>query len=118
LTIIAGKVHAIDANARCTLVCYRGRGENTERRLQVAKIVDCTGIVKNPLYTANPALRSLLDQGLVRIDPLQIGVEVTAECALVDQFGVPSERLFAIGPLTRAAFWEVTAVPRRVTARK
>jgi uncharacterized NAD(P)/FAD-binding protein YdhS len=111
LTIIAGKIRGIDATAGCTLVRYRHRGEITERTLQVAKIVDCTGIVKNPLYTANPALRSLLDQGLVRIDPLQIGFEVTAECALVDQFGVPSERLFAIGPLTRAAFWEVTAVP-------
>jgi uncharacterized NAD(P)/FAD-binding protein YdhS len=30
---------------------------------------------------------------------------------VVDRFGVPSERLFAIGPLTRAAFWEVVAVP-------
>jgi hypothetical protein len=42
---------------------------------------------------------------------LEIGIEVTAQCALVDQFGVPSERLFAIGPLTRAAFWEVIAIP-------
>jgi uncharacterized NAD(P)/FAD-binding protein YdhS len=30
---------------------------------------------------------------------------------MVDQFGVPSEWLFAIGPLTRAAFWEVIAIP-------
>jgi uncharacterized NAD(P)/FAD-binding protein YdhS len=111
LTIIAGKVRAIEANARSVLVCYRRRGENIERSLQVGRIVDCTGLIKNPLYTANPALRSLLGQGLARIDPLQIGFEVTAECALVDQFGVPSWRLFAIGPLTRAAFWEVTAVP-------
>jgi uncharacterized NAD(P)/FAD-binding protein YdhS len=79
--------------------------------MQVAKIVECTGIVKNPLHTANPALRSLLGQGLARVDPLQIGFDVTAECALVDRLGVPSQRLFAIGPLTRAAFWEVIAVP-------
>jgi uncharacterized NAD(P)/FAD-binding protein YdhS len=79
--------------------------------MQVARIVECIGIVKNPLHTTNPAVRSLLDQGLARIDPLQIGIDVTAGCALVDRFGVPSERLFAIGPLTRAAFWEVIAVP-------
>jgi uncharacterized NAD(P)/FAD-binding protein YdhS len=111
LTIIAGKICAVEASARGALVRYRRRGENTERTMQVAKIVECTGIVKNPRHTANPALRSLLDQGLARIDPLQIGIDVTAECALIDQFGEPSERLFAIGPLTRAAFWEVIAVP-------
>jgi uncharacterized NAD(P)/FAD-binding protein YdhS len=33
-------------------------------------------------------------------------------CAAVDPgSGVPSERLFAIGPVTRAAFWEIVAVP-------
>jgi uncharacterized NAD(P)/FAD-binding protein YdhS len=73
--------------------------------------MECTGIVRNPSRTATPALRSLLDQGLAQVDPLEIGIEVTAQCALVDQFGVPSERLFAIGPLTRAAFWEVIAIP-------
>jgi uncharacterized NAD(P)/FAD-binding protein YdhS len=111
LTIIAGKVCAVEPNRQGALVRYRRRGESAERMMQVAKIVECTGIVKNPLHTANPALRSLLDQGLARIDPLQIGFDVTAECALVDRAGVPSQRLFAIGPLTRAAFWEVIAVP-------
>lgn len=110
LTVIAGKIRAIQANAGGVDVCYRRRGDNAERMLQVARIVDCTG-VKNPLHTANPALRSLLDQGLARIDPLQIGFEVTAACAMVGKSGAASERLFAVGPLTRAAFWEVTAVP-------
>jgi uncharacterized NAD(P)/FAD-binding protein YdhS len=36
---------------------------------------------------------------------------VAPTCALLDQFGVPSERLFAVGPLTRAAFGEIVAVP-------
>jgi uncharacterized NAD(P)/FAD-binding protein YdhS len=111
LTVIAGKVCAVEPNRQGALVRYRRRGESAERIMQVAKIVECTGIVKNPLHTANPALRSLLGQGLARVDPLQIGFDVTAECALVDRLGVPSQRLFAIGPLTRAAFWEVIAVP-------
>jgi uncharacterized NAD(P)/FAD-binding protein YdhS len=111
LTVIAGKICAVEPNGQGALVHYRRRGERTQRAIQVAKIVECTGIVKNPLHTGNPAFRSLLDQGLARIDPLQIGIDVTAGCALVDQSGVPSERLFAVGPLTRAAFWEVIAVP-------
>jgi uncharacterized NAD(P)/FAD-binding protein YdhS len=111
LTIVAGKICSVEPYPRGALVRYRRRGEGIERTKQVAKIVECTGIVRNPKHTDNPALRSLLDQGLARVDPLKIGIEVTARCALVDQFGVPSERLFAIGPLTRAAFWEVVAIP-------
>jgi uncharacterized NAD(P)/FAD-binding protein YdhS len=111
LAIVAGKICSVEPDASGALVRYRRRGETIERTLQVAKIVECTGIVRNPSGTANPALRSLLDQGLARVDPLEVGIEVTPRCALVDQFGVPSERLFAIGPLTRAAFWEVIAIP-------
>jgi uncharacterized NAD(P)/FAD-binding protein YdhS len=111
LTIVAGKICAVEATPHGALVHYRRRGERAERTMHVAKIVECTGIVKNPSGTANSALRSLLDQGLARVDPLQIGLEVTSRCALVDRFGVASERLFAIGPLTRATFWEVIAIP-------
>jgi uncharacterized NAD(P)/FAD-binding protein YdhS len=60
----------------------------------------------------DPAVRrSLLDQGLARIDPLRIGLEVAPDCAIVDCNGSPSRRLFTIGPLTRAAFWEIIATP-------
>ena len=48
---------------------------------------------------------------LARLDPLGIGIDITPECAVVDRSGAPSERLFAIGPVTRAAFWEIVAVP-------
>jgi uncharacterized NAD(P)/FAD-binding protein YdhS len=64
-----------------------------------------------PLRITNPAVRSLLDAGLARLDPLGIGIDITPECAVVNRSGVPSERLFAIGPVMRAAFWEIVAVP-------
>jgi uncharacterized NAD(P)/FAD-binding protein YdhS len=79
--------------------------------LDVARIVECKGIVTNPQDTTNPLLRSLLEQGLARVDPLCIGIEVAGDCAVVDRLGRPSSRLFAVGPLTRAAFWEIVAVP-------
>jgi cysteine synthase A len=81
LIIVAGKISAVEANPHGALVRYRRRGESIERTLQVAKIMECTGIVRNPSRTANPALRSLLDQGLAQVDPLEISIEVTAQCA-------------------------------------
>ena len=65
----------------------------------------------DPDATVNPAMRSLLDQGLAQIDPLRIGIEVAPDCAIVNRRGASSRRLFAVGPLTRAAFWEISAVP-------
>jgi uncharacterized NAD(P)/FAD-binding protein YdhS len=79
--------------------------------MQVGAIVDCTGIVRDPRATTNPAVLSLFDQGLARVDPLGIGIETSADCAIVSRDGVPSRRLFAVGPLTRAAFWEIVAIP-------
>jgi uncharacterized NAD(P)/FAD-binding protein YdhS len=111
LNIIAGKLVAVEPNRSGMLVRFRRRGESAIESVQVAKIIHCTGIVTNPLRTTNPVLRSLFEQGLARADPLHIGIDVTTECAIVDHSGKPSEKLFAIGPLTRAAFWEIIAVP-------
>jgi uncharacterized NAD(P)/FAD-binding protein YdhS len=79
--------------------------------MQVGAVVDCTGIVKYPHASANPAVRSLFDRSLARADPLHIGIETNADCAIVNHGGVASRRLFAVGPLTRAAFWEIIAIP-------
>jgi uncharacterized NAD(P)/FAD-binding protein YdhS len=65
----------------------------------------------NPRRTRNPVLRSVIDQALGRPDPLNLGLEVNEECAILDVLGRPSSRLFAIGPLTRPALWEIMAVP-------
>jgi uncharacterized NAD(P)/FAD-binding protein YdhS len=111
LSVISGKLATVTPDQGSMRVSYRKRGQSELSELQVGAIVDCTGIVKDPGASNNAAVRSLLDHGLARIDPLRIGIEVTPDCAIVDQHGSPSRRLYAIGPLTRAAFWEIIAVP-------
>jgi uncharacterized NAD(P)/FAD-binding protein YdhS len=56
-------------------------------------------------------LQDLLEQGLIRPDPIGIGLDVTPDCAVIDRAGKPSAKLFAIGPLTRGRFWEIVAIP-------
>src|SRR5437660_11687599 len=111
LTVMAAKVAGIEPNEAGARIRYRRRGQHEILSMQVGAIVDCTGIVKDPLASANPAVRSLFDRGLARVDPLHIGIETGADCAIVNRHGVPSRRLFAVGPLTRAAFWEIIAIP-------
>jgi len=111
LTVIGAKLCAIEHSATHALIRYRRRGERTVETLHVDKIVECRQVGAIPLKVVNPVLRSLIERGLARLDPLRIGIDVSPECALMDRSGVPSRRLFAVGPLTRAAFWEIVAVP-------
>ncbi len=111
LTLMAAKIVDISPNSTGAKVRYRRRGQTRIDSLDVGAIVDCTGIVKDPGATGNPAVRSLFNQGLARVDPLHIGLEVAPDCAIVNRNGSASRRLFAVGPLTRAAFWEIIAIP-------
>ena len=40
-----------------------------------------------------------------------IGLDVAADNAVVRLSGQPSQRIFAVGPLARGAFWEIIAIP-------
>jgi uncharacterized NAD(P)/FAD-binding protein YdhS len=42
---------------------------------------------------------------------LQLGLDVTPECAIISADGEVSRSIFAVGPVTSGVFWEVTAVP-------
>ncbi len=111
LTVIAAKLCEIEQGTEDALIRYRRRGATTIETMRVDKIVECRQIGPAPLKVVNPALRSLLERGLAQLDPLQLGIDVTPESAVVSRSGVPSERLFAIGPVTRPAFWEIIAIP-------
>lgn len=111
LRIIAGKINAVEPGSGGATVRYRRRGSDTSETVQVQKIVECMAVVATPPDTKNRVLCHLLDNGLARRDPLDLGLDVTDAGAVVDRDGQPSERLYGIGPITRAAFWEITAVP-------
>src|SRR5208282_5858257 len=75
------------------------------------RIVNCTGPTTAFARIGDPLVRALLSQGLAKPDRVGLGLEVTAECAVIDASDHPHDSLFATGPLTRGAFWEMLAVP-------
>jgi uncharacterized NAD(P)/FAD-binding protein YdhS len=111
LTLMAAKVISVAPNDDGALIHYRRRGDTRILNTQVGAVVDCTGIVKDPRATPNPAVRRLFERGLARVDPLCIGIETAPDCAIIGHDGTTSRRLYAVGPLTRAAFWEIIAIP-------
>jgi uncharacterized NAD(P)/FAD-binding protein YdhS len=53
----------------------------------------------------------LLEQGLARMDSLQIGIKTDNKGAVITASGEPSDCFYAIGPVRKASLWETTAVP-------
>ena len=74
-------------------------------------LVNCAGPASDFSRIGQPLLRGLLADGRLRPDPLRLGLDVAANLGIIDATGAVSDRLFAVGPVTRGRFWEVTAVP-------
>lgn len=98
---------------------YLPRGQAKVASVEVARVINCAGLGLDYQRIEDPLTRSLLDNGTVRPDPLRLGLDVTRNCALINQDGAISRRLYAVGPVTKGIFWEMIAVPdlRRQTAR-
>ena len=111
LTVMAARLCAVEPGSTGATIRYQRRGGSAIETMQIDNIVECRGVVTNPMQTSNPVIRNLLDQGRARVDPLGIGLDVAPDGAIVARTGVPSERLFAVGPIARAALWEITAIP-------
>jgi uncharacterized NAD(P)/FAD-binding protein YdhS len=82
-----------------------------ERVAAVGAAYDCRGILRDPEAHADRLVRGLLDSGMARLDPLRLGLDVDGDCRLRTRQGAAARRLYAVGPVTRPTFWEITAVP-------
>jgi uncharacterized NAD(P)/FAD-binding protein YdhS len=110
-SVVAGRVLAFEERAGGADVVVAIRGSRERRRIFARAVFECRGRTNNVHETENPLLRSLLATGQARSDPLNLGLDVSLDCALIDRDGAVSQRLHAIGPVTSGVFWEVTAVP-------
>ena len=107
----AGRVTNYRENGQGVEVTYRLRQSGAESRLLVDRVINCTAPETDCRRFQDSLVAILLAQGLVRPDPLCLGLDTSAEGALIDQDGIPSGSLYAVGPLRKGSFWESTAVP-------
>jgi uncharacterized NAD(P)/FAD-binding protein YdhS len=111
LLVHAGRIQSLCAEGGVAALTFRHRGDGALRTLTGARVVNCAGPGCDYDRIGDPLVRGLLAGGLARPDDLRLGLDITAACALRDRQGAISCRLFAVGPVTKAAFWEMTAVP-------
>lgn len=111
LKIAAGRLTSVRDGAGGIEISYRPRHAEKVEQLRVATVIDCRGGNPHLSTTRNAALISLMEHGLARPDLLDLGFDVTGDLQILDGRGEPSGPFFGIGPVTKGAFWEVTAVP-------
>ncbi|RBP09853.1 putative NAD(P)/FAD-binding protein YdhS [Roseiarcus fermentans] len=109
--LIAGRVASVAQGDAGLEVRILRRGARAPETAAFARVIDCAGLAEDPLKSSNPLLQALFARGALRPDALGIGLDVAETYRIVGAGGAPSQRIRAIGPLARAAFWECIAIP-------
>ena len=119
LRVVVGRVRDYAIKDDVVEVHFRPRHQDDLATIAVNRVINCAGPGADYDRIQEPLVRDLLRDGVVRPDPLRLGLDVTGNCALLNRKGAISRRLFAVGPVTKGAFWEMTAVPdiRRQTEK-
>jgi uncharacterized NAD(P)/FAD-binding protein YdhS len=105
-----GRLMAIVKDEADLLLRYRSR-DGRMHNLRAAHVINSSGPQFDISRIDHPLVKSALQQGLARPDPLGLGLEVTSDFELVGREGRPVPGLMALGPLARGNSWELTAVP-------
>lgn len=106
LEIVAGRVTDMwpENHQLGVAIQPRAKAEAVEHRF--ALVVNCTGPLGSISASADPLLASLFGQDLAHPDALDLGIEVDGVSRIAG-----AERAWAVGPLSKGRFWEITAVP-------
>lgn len=111
LQVHTGRIGSIRPEAGALRVSWRPRGATGERTVLAQRVIDCTGLATDYTTLDDPLIQQLLGDGMVRPAAMRLGIDCTSYGAVIDQSGQPSHRLYAVGPITRGALWEIIAVP-------
>lgn len=115
LSVKAGRLRDWRRTPQGLAATLHPRGGGEAVGLIAARVINCTGPRADLDGLEAPLFASLFRRGMVLPDLLGQGLE-TEDCAVIGAGGDVSDWLYAVGPLTRPAWWEITAVPE-ITAQ-
>jgi uncharacterized NAD(P)/FAD-binding protein YdhS len=111
MAIHAGRITEYAEDAYGVDVTYHARESGQLERLRVDRVINCTGPESDCRKVDDALLTDLMRRKLARPDPLFLGLDVSADGALIDAYGDVSDLLYAIGPVRKGSLWETIAVP-------
>lgn len=106
---VVGRILAADRSGEGIELMLQRR-DGAAERIGAGRLINCTG-PGDIAGSDQPLILCLLHSGLARPDPLGMGLDTDADGRVLDRGGQAAANLFAVGPLTRGSFWEMTAVP-------
>ncbi|HVE44547.1 MAG TPA: FAD/NAD(P)-binding protein [Gammaproteobacteria bacterium] len=106
LTLLAGHVLSV-SEGEATL---RLRGTHRPVTKEVKWLINCVGPAI-AFSQAHALVQQLVRTGVLKADPLQIGLCLAPSGACIESDDQISSRFFVLGSLRKAAAWEVVAVP-------
>lgn len=111
LRVHAGRLLGLGVQDGQASVTFRERQTGAVATVKAARVIDCSGPGADVARSSDPLIQALLRAGMARPDPLRLGLDVSPSGAVLGSHGRPSNRLFAVGPLTKGTNWEITSVP-------
>ncbi len=111
LKVGAGRVVRYECGSGSVEAHVRWRGLAEVERVRANRVVNCTGPDMDLTRVRSPLVQHLYRHGMIRPDPLGIGVVTDDEGCVVDQRGVAQPGFYLAGPLRRGRTWENLAVP-------
>lgn len=109
--VIAGRLLEIDNIKDRLSVTLQQRGTMEIRTEYPQYVINCTGPCSDPRQTKSKLIHQLLNDNMIKIDSLGLGIDVAPDCSIINSLGKKSKKIFYIGPWLRANYWEATAVP-------
>jgi uncharacterized NAD(P)/FAD-binding protein YdhS len=106
LEIVAGRVTDMWVKDNKLDVSIKRRGKRQADDHKFVLAINCTGPLGAISLSKDPLLASLFEAGLAKPDALDLGLEVDEQSRVAG-----GERIWALGPLTKGKWWEITAVP-------
>ena len=117
LVVHKARLIDIDADASAATVRYQQtQGDAAPiESLAVGLVINCTGPHTDITRSEDPLLQSLVTKGMIRPDPLRLGMDTTEHWTLLDAHGVENPRLHTLGGNLRGLLWETIAIPELKT---
>ena len=116
---LAGRVRSFKARSAGLEFAIQARGSKRSETVVFDRLLLANGPESDPARAHGSLLSGAIAGGLVRPDPLGLGLESTHDGRALDGAGRPQAWLDLIGSLRRPSLWESTAVPElRVQAKQ
>ena len=111
LHINPGKIVDITESGEIVTVEYFNRKKNELKKINVSRVINCTGPETDLMKQDKSFLKSCLVKGIATQDKLKLGITTDTETfQVINADGKPHSNLFTIGSNLKGELWESTAV--------